>query len=308
MKFPLVAIISILFLSSCGKEDVSLPHAEQLTKDQEAIDKYLLDSGIIAKADPEGLGFKFIVLMENSDFKPALIDSVSVKYSVTIVNGRQVFKDSITTFFLNNLIKPWKTILPLYGEGSKLTLFVPSGLAYGTYPTGDNKSTVGTKKNTYIPANSNLIFDIELKKVIRDYATQFKKDTMEIGSSLKTKSETTLVDPSGIRYKITMVGNATGLAPLATDSVVVRYKGQLFFDGSEFENQLSNPTGLGFILSKSSTPKSWQKILPLIKEDAKVTFYVPSGLGYGPYGNSAKNVPAYANLTYELELVKVIRK
>jgi FKBP-type peptidyl-prolyl cis-trans isomerase len=307
MKFLLVAIISILFLSSCGKENVSLPYEEQLAKDQAAIDKYLLDSSIIANTDPEGLGFKFNVTAGGSEFKPALIDSVGIKYSVTILNGRQVFKDSITTFLLSNLIKPWKTILPVYGEGSSLTLFVPSGLAYGTYPTGTYPKA-GDKTNNYIPANSNLIFDIELKKVVRDYATQFKKDTTEIGSSLKTKSETTLVDPSGIRYKITNAGKATGLVPLATDSVVVRYKGQLFFDGSEFENQLSNPTGLGFLLSKSSTPKSWQKILPLIKEDAKVTLYVPSGLGYGPYGNSAKNVPAYANLTYEIELVKVIRK
>jgi FKBP-type peptidyl-prolyl cis-trans isomerase len=307
MKNILVAFIPILFLISCGKETVSLPYAEQLTKDQLAIDRYLLDSGIVAQADPAGLGFKFMVLTENPDFKPALIDSVGVKYSVTILNGRQVFKDSVNTFLLNNLIKPWKTILPFYGEGSKLTLFVPSGLAYGTYPTGDNKPTVGTKKNNYIPANSNLIFDIELKKVIRDYATQFKIDTATINSLLRLKGETTIItDPSGIRYKITKAGETTGLVPLSADSVIVKYKGNIFFDGADFDNRLNTQTG--FLLSKSSTPKSWQKILPLIKEGTKVMLYVPSGLGYGPYGSSVKNVPAYSNLTYELELVKVIRK
>jgi FKBP-type peptidyl-prolyl cis-trans isomerase FkpA len=294
MKFFLVAIISIIFLSSCGKENISLPYEEQLAKDQATIDKYLLDSGISAKADPEGLGFKFIVTEGSSEFKPELIDSVGVKYSVTILNGRQVFKDSVNTFFLNNLIKPWKTILPLYGEGSKLTLYVPSGLAYGTYPTGTYSNT-NSKINNYIPANSNLIFNIELKKVIRDYATQFKKDTATINSTLKLKGETTITtDPSGVKYKITKAGEISGLVPLSTDSVVVKYKGNIFFDGAEFDNQLNNPTG--FLLSKSSTPKSWQKILPLLKQ------------GYGAYGNIAKNVPAYASLTYELELVKVIRK
>jgi FKBP-type peptidyl-prolyl cis-trans isomerase len=295
MKTFLVAVVTILFLSSCGKEGVSLPYAEQLSKDIALIDTYLSERGILAEED--SLGFRFAVSSEGTGLKPTIADSIRVKYSLRILNGKEVFQDSVGTFLLGTLIQPWKTVWLLYSEGTNLTLFVPSGLGYGTYPTGSFE----TKR--YIPANSNLIFDIELKNVIREFSAQLKKDGAEIDTLLKRRKETVLTDGSQVRYKITTGGAVNGLVPLLNDSVVVNYKGKFLLSGAEFEAK----DMAGFRLNKSSTPKSWQKVFPFFREGTKAILYVPSGLGYGAYGLAGVVLP-YTNLVYEIELVKVIRK
>jgi FKBP-type peptidyl-prolyl cis-trans isomerase FkpA len=293
MKFSLVAIVILIFLSACGKDEVFLSYEEQLAKDVASIDKYLSDNSIDTERDPSG--FEYMASKIGAeDFKPALVDSIRVSYSVTILGGKTIFTDSINTFLLNKLIKSWKTALPLYGEGAKITLYVPSGLAYGNYPTGP------------IPANSNLIFEIEILKVIREFSGQLKKDIAAIDEKLKTNTKIKK-DLPDVRYEITAEGTANSLLPLSSDSVVVTYTGKLLSDSTIFDE---SPIPTGFRLNKSTTPKSWQKVFPSLKEGTKATLYVPSGLGYGAYGTTigTKTVPAYANLKYEVTLVKVIRK
>jgi FKBP-type peptidyl-prolyl cis-trans isomerase FkpA len=288
MKTSLVAA-SIFLLASCGKEISSLPYEEQLAKDISLIDAYLSEKGIVNEKDASG--FRYVVSAKGTDFKPVLLDSIQVKYSVKYLTEQIVIDNVTANFLLNKLIKPWKASLPLYGEGARITLYVPSGLAYGIYPTG---SIIG---------NSNLIFEIELLKVIREYSGQLQKDIAAIDDFLK--SNTSIIkDQSGVRYLITTQGSTTGLVPASVDSVVVNYIGSILSAGVVFDQSNS---ATGFRLSKSTTPKSWPRIFPSLKEGAKATLYVPSGLGYGAYGTTS-GVPPYANLVYDVELVKVIKK
>ncbi|NRB40572.1 MAG: FKBP-type peptidyl-prolyl cis-trans isomerase [Pseudomonadales bacterium] len=85
---------------------------------------------------------------------PAAADKVLVHYHGTLTNDK-VFDSSVDrgepiSFGLNQVIKGWTEGLQLMVVGEKTRLFIPSELAYGSRATGG------------IPANSVLIFDVEL--------------------------------------------------------------------------------------------------------------------------------------------------
>jgi FKBP-type peptidyl-prolyl cis-trans isomerase FkpA len=285
--FLFVGLIALLF-TSCDEEQVSLTYKDQLEKDILLIDEYLSSNNVTAEADTSGL--RYILVTAGSDFKPQLVDSIQVNYSLFLLNGDSIFTKGQNTFLLNKLIRAWRIALPLVGESAKLKLFVPSGLAYGSYRTGP------------IPANSNLIFDIELKKVIREYASQLTRDLAAIDAFLAAKNINAQKDAPNLRYKITSAGASTALAPLLTDSVILTYTAKSLPTEAVVELEVSK----GLKLNARSTLPAWKIVLPLFREGTKATVYVPSGLGYGAYGNSS--VAPYVNLIYEVEVKKVIRK
>lgn len=286
--FLSVAAIFILF-ARCSDEEVSLAYRDQLEKDILLIDEYLAANNITAEADTSGL--RYSIATKGSDFKPQQVDSIQVNYSLFLLNGDSIFTNGQNTFLLNKLIRAWRIALPLVGEGAKVRLFVPSGLAYGNYRTGP------------IPANSNLIFDIEQKKVIREYASQLTRDLGTIDDFLLANNVTALKDAPNLRYTIASAGASTALAPLATDSVVLTYTAtSLQTRGTIVDRAASK----GLKLNARSTLPAWKIVLPLFREGTKATVYVPSGLGYGAYGNSS--VAPYTNLIYDVEVKKVIRK
>ena len=288
MRYSLVAFIIILLFNSC-QEELFPVYKVQLTKDIEIIDSYLSKNQIDVIKDTTGL--RYVATNVGSIFKPVLADSIQVNYSLRFLTGQPIQVNSKRTFLLSKLIKAWRIALPLFGEGARITLYVPSGLAYGIYPSGT------------IPANSNLIFEIELVKVIREYSAQLERDKVDVDAYLTSKNIIALKDGAGVRYVITTAGTANALTPVSADSVVVKYTAKILSNGTIFDQALI-PTG--YRLNKSTTIKAWKSAFLLFKEGTKATLYIPSGLGYGAYGTI--NVAPYANLIYDIELVKVIRK
>ncbi len=279
----------ILLLISCSDESL-IPYNEQLRKDIQLVDSYLKANSILAEKDSSG--FRFTIASIGNNYKPKLIDSVIIKTSVHLLSGQSISSNSTFTFLASKLIKALQIEVVKLGENGKVTLYVPSGLAYGAYQAGP------------IPKNSNLIIDVELIKVIPQYTRQLLLDIDSISQYLSKKSITaTITDISGLRGIINKVAPSTAINPLATDSVVINYTGKILSSGIVFD-QSSSPTG--YRLSKSTTLKAWQKGLPLIKEGSSATFYVPSGLGFGSYEKFG--VPPNTNLIYDVELVKVISK
>jgi FKBP-type peptidyl-prolyl cis-trans isomerase FkpA len=82
---------------------------------------------------------------------------VKVHYKASLLNGT-VFDDNTdkepSQFWLSNLIAGWQIGLPLIGKTGKIILYIPSYWGYGT------------ASSTKIPANSVLIFEIELIDVL----------------------------------------------------------------------------------------------------------------------------------------------
>lgn len=152
-----LALSFLVFVTSCNEEEVQLSDGEQLEKDIAIIDKWLVDNKITALTDPSGL--RYVVTIAGTGAKPSLSSTIVAKYvgkfltdGVTVAKSVE-FDSSKPTYSskLSNFIQGWQIGFPLLPKGSKATLYIPSGLAYG-------KKGFGTS----IPPNTNLFFDVEL--------------------------------------------------------------------------------------------------------------------------------------------------
>jgi FKBP-type peptidyl-prolyl cis-trans isomerase FklB len=99
-------------------------------------------------------GLQYEIITEGSGAKPTATQTVTCHYHGTLTNGT-VFDSSVkrgapASFPLNRVISGWTEALQLMPVGSKWRLFLPPQLAYGSMQVGS------------IPANSTLIFEVEL--------------------------------------------------------------------------------------------------------------------------------------------------
>ena len=144
----------VLVLLGCApQEPVVSPIAEV---DDAAIRREQL-FGAEAKATDilwrsSGLGIRLMVPGDGA--APKLSDTVRVHYIGRLKDG-QVFDDSHarglpSEFVVNQLISGWAAAMPTIKPGGRAVFFIPPSLGYGSYRTAK------------IPANSGLIFEVEL--------------------------------------------------------------------------------------------------------------------------------------------------
>lgn len=140
----------VLFFCFCKKKDT----VDQSAVDEDIITAYISDNKLNAKAT--GSGLYYVITSQGSGAQPNSTSSVTVNYKGYLTNGT-VFdqsRSSGVSFSLNNVIKGWQEGIPYFKKGGKGVLLIPSALAYGSQ----------AKAN--IPANSVLIFDIELLEIL----------------------------------------------------------------------------------------------------------------------------------------------
>jgi len=160
--FAIVMMAGLVLLHACGSDDDTCTKtvpAEQLTSvdqarlnsDIAAIDAYLASKGIVAQTEPNGT--RYVINSTGTGVTPCLENRVTVKYVGKLMTSGNQFDASANdiTFVLSNLILGWKLVMPIVPVGSKVTLYIPSGYGYGSTVAAGGK----------IPANSNLIFEIE---------------------------------------------------------------------------------------------------------------------------------------------------
>ncbi|MDY7218675.1 FKBP-type peptidyl-prolyl cis-trans isomerase [Denitrificimonas sp. JX-1] len=114
-------------------------------------------------------GLQYEVLEDASGAQPKLNDSVSVHYHGTLIDG-SVFDSSIDRgepieFPVGAVIPGWVEGLQLMNVGAKYKFYIPSDLAYGAQ-----------SPSPAIPANSTLIFEVELLD-IPSQSVEDEKDT-----------------------------------------------------------------------------------------------------------------------------------
>ena len=104
-------------------------------------------------------GLQYKVIKAGKGESPTAQDLVEVHYHGTLIDGK-VFDSSVerkqpASFALNQVIKGWTEGLQTMQAGGKTVFYIPPGLAYGERAVGS------------IPANSTLIFEVELLKVTK---------------------------------------------------------------------------------------------------------------------------------------------
>ena len=146
MNRVLIICLSVFLLFSCKKDDVD-------TLNQEEIEKFIGDNNLSASAT--GSGLYYIIEEEGTGERPKSNSDVKVKYKGYFTNG-DVFDENTNgiTFNLQGVIAGWTEGIPLFKEGGKGMLLIPSKLGYGSNSVGS------------IPPNSVLIFNIELVDVV----------------------------------------------------------------------------------------------------------------------------------------------
>lgn len=127
---------------------------EQAKIDREIIVDYLNENDLEAQETSDGI-FYFKTEVGNGE-QPIGSDDVRVAYKGYYTNNG-VFDESEPSgieFNLQQVIQGWTKGIPLFKEGGRGTLLIPSHLAYG--PDGRGA----------IPKNAVLIFDIHLIEVL----------------------------------------------------------------------------------------------------------------------------------------------
>ncbi|MFZ5940922.1 MAG: FKBP-type peptidyl-prolyl cis-trans isomerase [Bacteroidota bacterium] len=104
-----------------------------------------------------GSGLQYEVITKGEGPMPADTSIVTVHYTGTLIDGTE-FDSSVkrgepATFPLNRVIRGWTEGLQLMPVGSKYKFYIPSSLGYGNRNAGE------------IPANSVLIFEVELLSI-----------------------------------------------------------------------------------------------------------------------------------------------
>ncbi len=149
MKTAIVVISALFFLLSCNKNKV-----DQAEIDEDIIQSYIEKKGLNAKAT--GSGLHYVITKEGTGEHPSANATVKTAYKGYFTD-EAVFDESDEdglTFSLSSVIKGWQEGIPLFKEGGKGLLLVPSALGYG------DKDYAG------IPKNSVLIFEVKLIEVL----------------------------------------------------------------------------------------------------------------------------------------------
>jgi FKBP-type peptidyl-prolyl cis-trans isomerase FkpA len=161
----LVLACCVLFAVSCNKTQLAIDPEDQLVADIAVIDEYLAANGITAVQHPSGL--RYVITSEGFGEKPTSNDCIRIDYSGRLLFETVPFETATgfaTTMSSSTdrpLVRGWRIGLKEVKKGGSITLYIPSGLAYGT------SSTKNADGEVVVPANSNLVFDVTVHNITK---------------------------------------------------------------------------------------------------------------------------------------------
>lgn len=286
-----VVLISVLSDEEFKKEQDSKLNAQKDIDDQ-LMQAYFKSNNIKAMRTPSGL--YYTISKEGVGENAKKGQTVSVNYTGKLLGSDKPFDSNTDPEFkhpepfsvvLGNggVIKGWEEGLALMKKGTKGTLYIPSGLAYGAQ---DRSPT--------IPPNSILVFDMDILNV----GTQADIDDKIIKEYLEKNKIKATKTASGMYYAITKEG--TGDKPKAGQKVSVKYNGT-FMDGKKFDGNMDRPEPFEFTLGQGAVIKGWDEGIALLRKGTKATLFLPSAVAYGERGTGP--IPPNAVLLFDVELI-----
>ena len=277
--------------------DEAVKAAVQTDKEAKVLEAYFKEKGL--KPAKTASGLYYSITKEGSGEKIKAGQLVGVNYTGKFLDGK-VFDSNTDTAFhhvqtfslpvgAGKVIKGWDEGLQLLKTGSKATFYIPSALAYGP------------NERPGLPANSILVFDVELIDV-PDYS---KIDDKIIKDYLTKNNIQATKTPSGLYYVITQNGFGENAKP--GKKVTMNYTGQTL-DGKVFDSNIDPHFGhvqpFSFTLGMGQVIRGWDEGVQLLKLGSKALFFIPSGLAYGEQGAGA-GIPPKTVLSFDVELLKI---
>lgn len=110
--------------------------------------------------------------------------------------------------------------------------------------------------------------------------------------------EGVIVTESGLQYSV--ISEAEGAKPQATDTVKVHYKGT-FINGETFDSSYERGQPAEFPLNRVIS--GWTEGVQLMSVGSKYKFTIPAELAYGVNGN--QGIPGNSVLEFEIELLEI---
>lgn len=166
LRWGLSGLVLTAFLSGCGEDPQQEAFRQQLVDKalnddtRRAGEAFLAENAQQPGVQSTASGLQYKVVREGEGERPGPLDTVVVHYEGQRIDG-EVFdssyqRDKPARFPLNRVIKGWGEGLQLMKVGGEQLFYVPPELAYGA-----------TSPSPAIPANSTLIFRVELLAVER---------------------------------------------------------------------------------------------------------------------------------------------
>ena len=179
---------------------------------------------------------------------------------------------------VGRVIKGWDEAFLLLKQGEQATLKIPADLAYGS------------RDNGKIPANSVLLFDVELISISEGI------------KSFQTRGKDSVITESGAKIFIVQT-NPSGTLPAKNDQVKINYTGY-FMDGKIFDTSYDRGEPMPFSVGKGNVIKGLDEAIQKVRMGEKARIIIPYMLAYGEKGYAGV-IPEKADLIFDIDLVDI---
>ena len=216
-------------------------------------------------------GLGYTIVRPGKGAAPVDGNKVAVKYrGLLATNGKEFDKSDNATFGVGDVIPGFAEGLKLTRVGGQTRICIPAALGYGARATGP------------IPANSDLVFEIELLDI--------KGPTKPLAVSERNCAMTT---ESGLGY--TILKSGPGGSPGRNDYALINYKGFLAATGAPFDEADAVPLPLRGVVP------GFAEGLGLMKKGGSAKLCIPAALGYA--GKASELIPANSDLIFLVDLL-----
>jgi FKBP-type peptidyl-prolyl cis-trans isomerase len=157
---------------------------------------------------------------------------------------------------------------------------------------------VMTGKESQIPEMEVMVLvQMYMQQAMEKKAEKTKAESAKFLEDNK-KVEGVQTTKSGLQYKV--ISSGKGKSPVSTDKVTVHYTGK-FVDGKVFDSSIGRDP---VTFDVGGVIPGWTEALQLMHEGDKWMIYIPYDIAYGERG-MGNDIPPYATLIFEVELIKV---
>jgi FKBP-type peptidyl-prolyl cis-trans isomerase len=230
--------------------------------------------------DPSGIQYR--VTQQGEGNKPLINDMVYVHYrllledSTLIDNSYDRGEPVSFKMGAGQVIPGWERGISLLNEGDKAIMIIPPDLAYGERAVGD------------IPANSTLIFDVEVVKI----------DPAPKPLNVPADADVTTTT-SGLRYAVVRKGDGMMLIPGMR--VRIHYNGFFEEDMTIFDSSFQRGEPIDFTLGKGMVIRGWEEGISKLRVGDIARLWIPYELAYGEQGRGP--IPPATNLIFDVEVI-----